>query len=374
MVKTLLVIGSQKIDFHAIFKDQKLSFDGEPIRVEQAPWELISVTSYSDSGAVVTIDPHPNPIPFTNQGTRRTVTVDFVLFRGGTRGTFHQDFRNLLLALMYVNVPSINSLQAFYDCQEKPLLYRKLLQVQKRLGTLEFPLIPQTFHPDHKAMYFLPEFPVVVKVGTASGGVGKMKLMDQSQWNDFRGLVSQGNTYVTSEPYIEWDYDIRIQKIGAHYRAMKRIVASKESGWKSNDSACVKDEDVPVTPEYRRWIDEACAALDLDIAAIDAVYSSKQGRYYILEINGSSIGLAARHAQEDAAHIRDLVMHRMDTLFSSAPATTEKRSPSSSSTSSATAPSTSPPSSSSSSSPSDKSSTDDNKGKHTGLVAKLFKK
>jgi hypothetical protein len=53
--------------------------------------------------------------------------------------------------------------------------------------------------------------------------------------------------YFTSEPFISWDFDIRIQKIGNHFRAFRRT--SKH--WKSNVDIAMKDEDIEVEDRYK---------------------------------------------------------------------------------------------------------------------------
>ena len=60
--------------------------------------------------------------------------------------------RNLLLGLRYGGVPSINSLESIHSFQDKPWVYAHLLNIQRRLGKDAFPLIEQTFYPNHKEM------------------------------------------------------------------------------------------------------------------------------------------------------------------------------------------------------------------------------
>lgn len=54
--------------------------------MEQAEWDDISVISYHDSGAVVTLRRAARPLQGTTQNVDRTITVDFVLLRSVTRG------------------------------------------------------------------------------------------------------------------------------------------------------------------------------------------------------------------------------------------------------------------------------------------------
>lgn len=44
-------------------------------------------------------------------------------------------------------------------------------------------------------------------------------------------VLSLHEDYCTAEPYIDVEYGIRVQKIGEHYRVMKKIFTG--SGWKS---------------------------------------------------------------------------------------------------------------------------------------------
>ena len=81
------------------------------------------------------------------------------------------NLRNLLLGFRYGGLPSINSLESIYNFQDKPWVYSHLLQVrvplnleveigvyissfqiQQKLGKEAFPLIDQTFYPNHKEM------------------------------------------------------------------------------------------------------------------------------------------------------------------------------------------------------------------------------
>ena len=156
-MKALLVIECQStIDWAQIFAGSTLF--GEEVRVIQAEFPDIVVTSYPDCGVVVDV---------RNKGT---FTIDFVLLRSVTRSLssssllslflpllslslflliflafyvltffspslshflslflsfclrckYGQDSRNLLFGLMHGNVPSVNTLASAYMCLERP--------------------------------------------------------------------------------------------------------------------------------------------------------------------------------------------------------------------------------------------------------------
>eukprot|EP01126_Amoeba_proteus_P048056 TRINITY_DN5536_c0_g2_i3.p2 TRINITY_DN5536_c0_g2~~TRINITY_DN5536_c0_g2_i3.p2 ORF type:complete len:148 (-),score=31.78 TRINITY_DN5536_c0_g2_i3:666-1109(-) len=95
-------------------------------------------------------------------------------------------------------------------------------------------------------------------------------------------LTFMKGDYVTLEEYIDWDFDIRIQKIGPHYRAFQR----KSPFWKGNVGNMAILEDLEMTERYKIMVDE-CAKLwgGLDICALDLVHCKNSGLEYILELN-----------------------------------------------------------------------------------------
>ena len=87
-------------------------------------------------------------------------------------------------------------------------------------------------------MTITPEFPIVVKIGHAHAGYGKMKIHDQHSFSDLKSVMALGYDYCTAEHYVHGLYDVRIQRIGDHVRAFKRVSVS--SNWKTNTGSSVR--------------------------------------------------------------------------------------------------------------------------------------
>ncbi|MDP2436137.1 MAG: hypothetical protein Q8P67_10370 [archaeon] len=283
-----------------------------PVCVEQTTFPDMSITSYHQGGAVVTLR---KGRPGASAG--RTVQVDFVLLRSVSRGVHGQDSRNLLLALMHAGVPAVNSLLSAYMALERPVMWGQLRAVQERLGgPSQFPLVAQDFHARPREMAVSPDLPCVVKVAHAHAGHGKVLVRDAEQWDDVRSLLALHGDYATAEPYVPADSDARVQKIGRHYRAFSRT----SPNWKMNQGHSSVVSEVPVPPEWRRWADECASCCGgLDILGLDLVHDRATGRYSVLELNDTAIGLVHAVAQEDNAAIRDLVLFRMTQHFNTPP-------------------------------------------------------
>jgi len=178
----------------------------------------------------------------------------------------------------------------------------------------DFPLIPQTYYSHPSIGGFPPDFPCVLKVGSSSQGVGKARIQDVEQWKDSLSLMSMTTEYFVTEPFVQWQGDVRIQKIGNHYRAIKRVKTSSQSSWKANDPMGISEEDVKVEERWKRWIDVASLELMMPICGMDLLITV-DNKEYILEVNSSSIGFPSRHAREDCGHICELLISTMSETF-----------------------------------------------------------
>jgi len=306
-VPTLLVIAGQRINYYEVFKGLKVR--GKEVKIEQAAWDDISVCSYGNKSVVVSISASFRPIPDTPQNKTRSCTPNFILFRGSCKGGARTNWMHKLVTFAHANLPTVNSIDSFINSQDKAIMYGKLSKVMDSLGGFEnFPLVTQTCYSNWKAATFPPDFPCVGKIGTASGGLGKMKIAGPTEWDDFCSIAAMQPQFFTSEGFVQWDFDIRIQKIGNHYRAFRRT--SKH--WKSNVDFAMKDEDIEVEERYKTWIDAAAKECGMDICAMDLLQVVESGKEYILELNSSAIGLNGRHHDEDISYIRDLTLRRME--------------------------------------------------------------
>eukprot|EP01121_Diplochlamys_sp_Union-15-3_P017460 TRINITY_DN6149_c0_g1_i1.p1 TRINITY_DN6149_c0_g1~~TRINITY_DN6149_c0_g1_i1.p1 ORF type:complete len:278 (+),score=25.24 TRINITY_DN6149_c0_g1_i1:218-1051(+) len=260
--------------------------------------------------AIVNMKPNQNPLPNTDENQARVFQPDFVLVRKLVRGLSHdEDYTNALYGLMFANVPAVNTLQSVQQCLERPVVNAALARIHRKLGQ-KFPLIEQTYYSHQNAMLFTPEPPIVVKVGYAEAGYGKMRFDSSEHIRDFRSVLALHKDYVTAESYItNRAYDLRIQKIGKHYRAYKR----SSSYWKGNVGSSILEE-ISMNDKFRLWADEAGKLFGgMDILTVDAIHTTDD-KDYIIEINDTASGLAPTNEKEDLCHIRDLVLSKLNKI------------------------------------------------------------
>eukprot|EP01119_Soliformovum_irregulare_P011832 TRINITY_DN3002_c0_g1_i3.p1 TRINITY_DN3002_c0_g1~~TRINITY_DN3002_c0_g1_i3.p1 ORF type:complete len:318 (+),score=71.59 TRINITY_DN3002_c0_g1_i3:235-1188(+) len=309
------------IDFYEVFRGSTLA-NGEKIVVEQTEWKDLHVQASATGGTVCFLKKSENPWPFSTQKEERIVKPDFVLVRNFPKDIHENDFRNMVIGLIYGGLDGVNSPTSILMCMDRPLIYAELLKLSKTpaLRSTSLTLIPMNYWPNQPISTSAPTaldpshattFPLVCKVSSTHAGFGKMRASNEADLKDLRCILALHKDYFTTEPIIDFDYEFRIQKIGDHYRAFKR---GSDTSWKGNWGN-LRYEDMEFHPDYKIWADE-CSKMfgGLEILALDVLHTT-DGHNIVIELNDTAFGLMWEHSDEDNKYIRDVAIDKMNRIF-----------------------------------------------------------
>ncbi|WP_336716937.1 hypothetical protein [Chryseobacterium mucoviscidosis] len=181
--------------------------------------------------------------------------------------------RNILELIEYSGVPCVNSASTLLIGYERLSMLNRL----KKLGlpVIDFNVATNTIQLKNLEM----QFPFVVKVGNHHGGYGKSLVSTEEQWEELKDLLFIHQDYVTTEKFIDYQYDIRYLAVNDKVWAMKR----KGKYWKAN---FLTQEYQIIEPE-KEWIEKIKLLqenIKADIVAID-VLETENGEKVIVEYN-----------------------------------------------------------------------------------------
>uniref|UniRef100_F6QSQ8 Synapsin III n=1 Tax=Equus caballus TaxID=9796 RepID=F6QSQ8_HORSE len=145
--RILLVIDDAHTDWAKYFHGKKVNGEIE-IRVEQAEFSELNLAAYVTGGCMVDMQ-------VVRNGTKvvRSFKPDFILVRQHAYSmALGEDYRSLVIGLQYGGLPAVNSLYSVYNFCSKPWVFSQLIKIFHSLGPEKFPLVEQTFFPNHKPM------------------------------------------------------------------------------------------------------------------------------------------------------------------------------------------------------------------------------
>lgn len=133
-------------------------------------------------------------------------------------------------------VPCLNSAESLLRSFDR-------LSMSNEMKKLGIPQVKQIITTGINALKLVsPELPCVIKIGNYHAGYGKMKIETAEQFADAKDVSFVADDYVTVEPFIDYERDIRCLIIDENLWAMER----RGQTWKANTETIThKIIDVP---------------------------------------------------------------------------------------------------------------------------------
>lgn len=290
--KCILVIDDQHVDWSKYFRGSRI---GWQLRIEQAPFSCINVCYHSSRKCTVDI--------LESGKEPRTVQPDFVLLRQ-VANSEKGNFTNTVIALLKGGVQTLNSPESIQMFLDKNWTFYRLQQINETAGSNFLPLIDQTYYPSFDHFDTQPRYPIVVRIGHGSHGLGKIKIDDGNHLLEVENMLRAIKPIeVLIEPFIETKYDIHLQKIGSETRAYIRKGISND--WKSNVGSAVLEK-ISLSNRHKQWLTIVSDAFGgLEIFGID-ILVAKDGREIIHDVN-DTVTLLGDTQEDDRRMIADLV-------------------------------------------------------------------
>lgn len=157
--------------------------------------------------------------PLKQKFQKTAIYPDFVLIRNEVVVP-SQDFSSKLLGFMYADI-----LRSIYLNIQRSVMMAALNKMALKKA---MPIIPQEFVPSHVEFFYSQKFPAVVKFGSAHAGLGKLLVNDHHRIEEVRDLLPLTSAgFAVYEPFLQEESNLRLLKIGNHYRSTKRTSVSK---------------------------------------------------------------------------------------------------------------------------------------------------
>ncbi|OZC07325.1 Synapsin, ATP binding domain protein [Onchocerca flexuosa] len=290
--KCILIIDDQQIDWSKYFRSNRT---GWQLRIEQAPFSEIHVCCHSNRKCTVDI--------LESGKEHRRMQPDFVLFRQNANSE-KGDYTNIVIALLKGGVQTLNSPESIRILLDKNWTFNRLQWICETTGPNAIPLIEQTYYPLFDHFSAQSRFPIVIRVGHGSHGLGKMKIEDENHMLEVENMLrSIKPVEVVIEPFIETKYDIHLQKIGTETRAYIRKGISND--WKSNASSAMLEK-IALSNRQKQWLSIISDAFGgLEVFGID-ILVAKDGREIVHDVN-DAITLLGDTQEDDRRAIADLI-------------------------------------------------------------------
>ena len=199
------------------------------------------------------------------------VQVRALLWRvGAVQPTLRQ--REVLALLRFAGVPCVNSAKALLAGFDR-------LEMLAELRELGLPMLDCDVALGLGALATIArEPPFVVKVGNFHGGFGKLRVDERERWSEYVDLIATADTYVATEPFVEYIRDVRCLQIGNQHWAIER----RGRGWRANvDTIGVRPIEPPA--ELVEWTQRVAEARGLDMLGLDALET--ESGWKVLEVN-----------------------------------------------------------------------------------------